>query len=154
MHYNVEIADESVIGEAARTQLPRVTDPDHADALLSAVIEALTVDFPGTSVRAEFRAGAVWERKGHDVGGDLSAQIDPSPYRPADGSGEDVVLEVTVRIGSYASDNAKLSAFVDTMKAHAGRAALLEAEASARAKREELARLEARTAELRRALGE
>jgi hypothetical protein len=143
-----------ILNDSVRDQIPVVTDPAQAEALLGALIEALSRN---RNVRAEFRAGALWERKGRDAGGDFSPLVSPSPYRDLAGNDE-VYLSVAVRIWQ-SNDAAALEAFVERQRAQSEQDLLakLESESAALrhvrdAEQTRLDDLEARTAELRAAM--
>jgi hypothetical protein len=142
------ILDDSVIDG-----IPVVTDPAQAEALLRALVEALSSN---RDVRAEFRAGAVWERKGYDAGGDFSPLVSPSPYRDSAGDDE-VYLSVSVRVGRY-NEAAEVKTFVERQRAQSERDHLAELESKAAERRiardteqKALDDLEERAAELRAA---
>lgn len=87
------ITDASILDASARDQIPVITDPEQAEALLRALIEALS---SRGNVQAEFRAGSLWDRKGYDTAGDFSPLVAPSPYRDPNGDDE-VYLSVSVQ---------------------------------------------------------
>lgn len=142
-----------ILDDAARNRIPVVTDPAQAEALLHAVCEALSSK---RDVNAEFRAGAVWTRKGYDDAGDFSPLVSPSPHRDNAGSDE-VYLSVSVRVGRY-NEASAVKTFVDRQRAHSERDRLAELESEAEKRRlardaeqAALGELEARAAELRAA---
>ncbi|EHB48818.1 hypothetical protein MycrhDRAFT_5659 [Mycolicibacterium rhodesiae JS60] len=146
---------KGILGDLIRDQIPVITDPVEAESLLAALIEALSSN---RNVQAEFRAGAIWERKGRDDGGDLSPLVSPSPYRDSAGSDE-VYLSVSVRIGQ-SNKSPAVKAFVETRRAQSEQDRLAELESEAAARRNALNTdqsaledLEARAAELRAATG-
>ena len=121
-----------ILDAPVRDQIPIVTDPTQAEALLSALIAALATN----NVEAEFRAGALWERKGRDTGGDFSPLVDPSPHRDSTGDDE-VYLSVAVRIQNR-SATPELKAFIEQQRRLS--------------ERDLLAKLEAQSAQHRQAL--
>ena len=118
-----------ILNASVRDQLPLITDPTQAEALLRALTASLATN---SDVQAEFRAGSLWDRKGYDTGGAFSPLVDPSPHRGTDPLAEEVYLSVAVRIES--PDAApELKAFVQQQRQQS--------------ERDELAKLEARSAQ-------
>ncbi len=137
---------DGILNASVRDQLPTVTDPTQAEALLSALIAALTAN----NVAAEFRAGALWERKGYDTGGNFSPLVDPSPHRDTNGDDE-AYLSVAVRIQNP-SATPELKAFIEQQRRHSERDHLAALEAQSTQHQQALDALQARAAELRAAI--
>lgn len=62
-------------------------------------MDALSHALTAASCIVEMRVGSIYTRKGADVVGALSHQVDPSPYRNRN---EDLFISVRVRVPSYA----------------------------------------------------
>ncbi|WP_342314731.1 hypothetical protein LIX17_26170 (plasmid) [Mycobacterium avium subsp. hominissuis] len=151
------ITDDSSgnLDNSVRERIPLVTDPAQAEALLRALTEVLASN---RNVQAEFRAGAVWERKGRDDGGDFSPLVSPSQYRDSAGNDE-VYLSVSVRIGQF-DTSPELKDFVERQRAQSERDSLAQLESQVAQRRHALdidqsaiVDLEARVAQLRAATG-
>ncbi len=123
---------DGILDASVHAQIPIVTDPTHAEALLNALIAALA---SSSDIQAEFRAGALWERKGYDTGGDFSPLVTPSPHRDTNGDDE-VYLSIAVRIENPAA-TPELKAFIEQQRRQS--------------EYDELAKLEAQTAQQRQA---
>jgi len=129
---------DGILDVTVRDQIPIVADPEQAEALLNALIAALATNTgpAANNIEAEFRAGALWQRKGRDTGGDLSPLVAPSPHRDSIGDDE-VYLSVAVRIQNPSS-TPELKAFIEQQRQQS--------------ERNELAKLEAQSAQHRQAL--
>lgn len=144
---------DGILDAPVRDQIPIVTDPTQAEALLNALLATLATN----NVEAEFRAGALWQRKGRDTGGDLSPLVDPSPHRDSIGDDE-VYLSVAVRIQNP-SATPELKAFIKQQRQQSERDQLAKLEAQSAQHRQALDAeqsaidtLQARAAELRAAI--
>ncbi|MFI5721075.1 hypothetical protein [Nocardia sp. NPDC051750] len=151
---NGDILVSELIATDAWEKIPTITDPAEAQALLYALLEALENGrFYG--VQAEFSAGAVWDRKESEEGGDISPIVTPSTYRSTIGD-DDLYLSVSVRI----KDSDTLPAvveFADRLRKRSERDLLEHLEAAKdrrrealNAEQEELRALDSQIKELRR----
>jgi len=150
---------DGILDATVRNQIPIVTDPKQAEALLNALIAALATNTgpAANNIEAEFRAGALWVRKGYDTAGDFSPLVDPSPYREANGDDE-VYLSVAVRVQNP-SATPELKAFIEQQRRQSERDQLAKLEAQSAQHRQALDAeqstidtLQARAAELRAAI--
>lgn len=151
----ISVDRDGILDRSVHDRIPVITDPTEAEGLLGALIEALSGK---GDVQAEFRAGAIWERKGRDDGGDFSPLVSVSPHRDSDG-GDEVYLSVSVRIG-HADQAGAVQAFVERRRAQSERDRLAELDSEIAERRNSLDTeqsaledLEARAAALRAATG-
>lgn len=141
-----------LLNDAARDRMPVVNDPEQAEGLLRALLAAINDPDVASVVSAQFRAGAIWQRKVNDTGGSLSPRVSPSHDRDSNGDDE-LYLSVEVRVPSIKSRSV-IGDFVASQRAAEGTAQSTAIEEQIAAKRAAISVGETELGELVAQLGQ